>query len=159
MSLTLVTGVTMKHNNNSNGEFRLFSEQLNHIRDSIRDHEKEIETHIEHIRKLRLQQRRYEKCNRLLSENDDDNKPAATRSRSASTNDPKRMALPALLEMIGQQQNKGIRYKDMAVLVKNSGYRSHSKNFSNMVYQALEKLVNKGRFQKDRETLEYTYAG
>lgn len=149
----------MKNSNNSNNSSNTnnFSEELKKIQDSIQEHEQEIETHIEQIKKLRSQQKRYEKCIRLLSENDDDERP--TRSRSASNNDPKRMSLPSLLEMIGQQQSKGIKYKDMAVLVKNSGYRTHSKNFSNMVYQALEKLVHKGKFQKDRETLEYTYAG
>lgn len=146
----------MKHNNNSSPNN--FTEELNKIQESIEEHETQIQTHIEQIKKLRSQQKRYEKCIRLLSENDDDdNKPV--RTRSVSNTDPKRMSLPSLLEMIGQQQSKGIKYKDMAVLVKNSGYRTHSKNFSNMVYQALEKLVHKGKFQKDKDTLEYTYAG
>lgn len=144
--------IYMKHNNNPT-----FTDELRTIQSSIEKHEQEIENNLAEIKKLRNQQRRYEKCIRLLNDTDDEK---TTRSRSE--NDPKRMSLPALLEMIGQNQltkGKKIKYRDMAVLVKNSGYKSFSKDFNNMVYQALEKLVNKGKFNKDKETSEYSYSG
>mgnify|MGYP006279988367 CR=1 FL=1 len=130
-----------------------FEVELNNIIKKIDEHEEEIASHIEEIKKLNKQRKNYEKCIRLLESNEE-----TPRGRRSSKGD-KGLSLPALLETIGQKQSKALKYTELASLVKESGYRSHSRNFSNMVYQALEKLVEKKRFSKEKKTRMYTYIG
>lgn len=72
----------------------------------------------------------------------------------------KGMSLPDLLRTIGQQYaGQKIQYKALAEEVMKTGYNSNSKNFNNMVYQSLQKLVKRGVYTKDVETREYQFIG
>ena len=99
---------------------------------------------------------------------DEDEKPtkrrahARTKSRvnASEVNGEKKMRLPALLTVLGQQNaGRALTYKELAQLVQDSGYASESKNFSNMVYQSLQKLVKRGLYTKNDETREYHFVG
>lgn len=71
----------------------------------------------------------------------------------------KDMQLPDILESIGAQHNKAFKHEELAALVKATGYTSTSKNFSNMIYQCLQKLCKRNTFVKDPETRLYRYIG
>lgn len=71
----------------------------------------------------------------------------------------KSMKLPAVLVQIGQQHPQAMTYQRFVELVKDTGYKSNSNNFSNMIYQCLNKLVSKGQFYKNGETKEYQFTG
>lgn len=75
------------------------------------------------------------------------------------TGDGKTIDLPTLLETIGQNLNKPLALPDFVTLVRESGYSTKAKDFSNMVYQALLKLVKRGKFKKNDETRCYEYVG
>lgn len=96
------------------------------------------------------------------------NKPAkrkaATRTKAhrefSESNGEKKMRLPSLLVVLGQQNaGRALTYKELAEMVQASGYASESKNFSNMVYQSLQKLVKRGVYNKNEETREYHFVG
>lgn len=65
--------------------------------------------------------------------------------------DGKRLDLPTLLETIGSQLGKPTKLDDIVVAVREAGYSSKAKNFSNMVYQAMLKLVHQGIFTKNED--------
>jgi hypothetical protein len=81
------------------------------------------------------------------------------RSVGVATETGKSMKLPALLENIGSQQNRSMKHDEITALVDAAGYKSNSSDLSNMVYQALQKLVKKGSFVKNTETREYQFVG
>lgn len=77
----------------------------------------------------------------------------------AGGEDGKTVDLPTLLETISQQVNKPLKQADFVTLVREAGYTTKAKDFSNMVYQALLKLVRRGTLKKNAETREYACAG
>ena len=85
-------------------------------------------------------------------------RPKATKA-GVPTDDGKMIDLPTLLETIGQNLNKPLALPDFVTLVRESGYTTKAKDFSNMVYQALLKLVKRGKFKKNDETRCYEYVG
>jgi len=74
-------------------------------------------------------------------------------------NKEKRIELPNLLETIIQTHGKPMKHEELVVAARNAGYKSEAKDFSNMVYQCLVKLVKKGTLGKDNEgkNAEYTF--
>jgi len=91
-------------------------------------------------------------------------KAPANKDRSQTIGQPqpsrlKDMQLPEILEAIGAQHNKAFKHEELTALVKATGYTSSSKNFSNMIYQCLQKLCKRGTFVKDAETRLYRYIG
>jgi hypothetical protein len=85
-------------------------------------------------------------------------RPKATKA-GVPTEDGKMIDLPTLLETIGQNLNKPITLPDFVTLVRQYGYTTKAKDFSNMVYQSLLKLVKRGKFKKNDETRCYEYIG
>lgn len=71
----------------------------------------------------------------------------------------KSLDLPTLLETIGQSVDKPLVLSDFVTLVREAGYTTKAKDFSNMVYQALLKLVKRGSFKKNEETRAYEFVG
>jgi len=71
----------------------------------------------------------------------------------------KRIELPGLLETIIQSHGKPMKHEELVVATRNAGYKSNAKDFSNMVYQCLVKLVKKGTLKKANEgkDAEYTF--
>ena len=86
-------------------------------------------------------------------------RPPKAEGEKVARNGEKRIELPALLETIAQQSNKPLLLTDFVAKAREAGYTTNAKDFSNMVYQALLKLVNKGMFRKITETREYEYVG
>lgn len=68
------------------------------------------------------------------------------------------MELPDLLTVIAQEVKKPMQLADFLAVVLASGYQSEAKDKSNMVYQALNKLVKRGTLKKDTDTREYVIA-
>lgn len=62
--------------------------------------------------------------------------------------DGKAIKLPALLKTIGQSLTKPVTMVEIVNMVREAGYKSEAKDYSNMVYQGLTKLVDKGLFTK-----------
>jgi len=101
------------------------------------------------------------------NDSDEDNEKTSKRRvanlsklRRELSDNEKNMKLPSLLIMLGQQNaGRSVTYKELAEMVQESGYSTESKNFSNMVYQSLQKLVNRGFYTKNDETREYQYVG
>lgn len=85
--------------------------------------------------------------------------PKAADRAGVPTDDGKVMDLPTLLETIGQQVNKPLQLADFVTLVREAGYTTKAKDFTNMVYQALLKLVKRGKFERNPETRAYQYVG
>jgi|694.fasta_scaffold00185_49 hypothetical protein len=104
---------------------------------------------------------RHENNPRIVANNDGSEPRRRGRPRKNPSDEVavKSLKLPNLLETIGQQHGKSMRYDDLAILVKSSGYKTNSKDFNNMVYQCLQKLCKKGVFVRNPETQEYHYAG
>jgi len=75
------------------------------------------------------------------------------------TDDGKSVDLPSLLETIAQQVNRPLLLTDFVTLAREAGYTTKAKDFSNMVYQSVLKLVKKGKFKKNEETRAYEYVG
>lgn len=73
--------------------------------------------------------------------------------------DGKSIDLPSLLETIAQQVDRPLLLADFVTLAREAGYTTKAKDFSNMVYQAVLKLVKKGLFKKNDETRAYEYVG
>jgi len=71
----------------------------------------------------------------------------------------KRIELPGLLETIIQSHGKPMKHQELVVATRNAGYKSKARDFSNMVYQCLVKLVKKGTLKKANEgkDAEYTF--
>lgn len=89
-------------------------------------------------------------------------RPAQVKSPAlapAGGEDGKTVDLPTLLATISQQVNKPLKQADFVTLVREAGYTTKAKDFSNMVYQALLKLVRRGTLTKNTEKREYVYAG
>lgn len=85
-------------------------------------------------------------------------KGSKNKPKEAMTSDEgKPVDLPTLLETIGQEVNKPLTCADFVTLVRESGYKTKAKDFSNMVYQALLKLVKRGTFKKNEETRAYEF--
>lgn len=78
---------------------------------------------------------------------------------AAVSSDGKNIRLPQLLVSIGQQQSSPVKLEELCKLVKEHGYESNASNFSNMVYQSLQKLIKKGFFARNNETREYAFTG
>lgn len=92
------------------------------------------------------------------------NKNGNGRKRGAGglqTQDGKKMDLPTLLETISQQVGKPLKMADFVTLARQAGYKTDAKDFNNMVYQCLTKLVKRGRFRKDTsdEGIAYQFVG
>ncbi len=66
--------------------------------------------------------------------------------------------LPDLLTAIAQEVGKPMRLPDYLAVVLASGYQSEAKDKSNMVYQALNKLVKRGTLVKNPDNGEYAIA-
>jgi len=75
------------------------------------------------------------------------------------TSEGKHVRLPQLLINIGQQLDGPAKLEQICALVKSAGYESNASDFSNMVYQALQKLIKKGDFARNSETREYAFTG
>jgi hypothetical protein len=84
---------------------------------------------------------------------------AATKAAGVATDDGKSVDLPTLLETIAQQVNRPLLLADFVTLARQAGYTTKAKDFSNMVYQSVLKLVKKGLFRKNDETRAYEYVG
>jgi len=94
------------------------------------------------------------------SEEKKSKRTARTRSADNRTNETgKQMKLPDLLKQIGQQHSHPMKYHMFAQFVQESGYKTNSVNLNSMVYQALQKLVDRNVFSKNPETREYQYIG
>lgn len=78
---------------------------------------------------------------------------------AAVSSDGKNIRLPQLLVSIGQQQSSPVKLEELCKLVKEAGYESNASNFSNMVYQSLQKLIKKGFFARNSDTREYAFTG
>jgi hypothetical protein len=74
-----------------------------------------------------------------------------------STDDGKSIDLPTLLVSLAQNVNKPLLLADFVTLAREAGYTTKAKDFSNMVYQAVLKLVKKGLFKKNDETRAYEF--
>ena len=74
-----------------------------------------------------------------------------------STEDGKSVDLPTLLVTLAQDVNKPLLLPDFVTLAREAGYTTKAKDFSNMVYQAVLKLVKKGVFKKNDETRAYEF--
>jgi hypothetical protein len=87
------------------------------------------------------------------------NKPkeATQGGEGEAAQDGKTPDLPTLLVTFGQQINKPMSNADYVKLVLEAGYKSEAKDFSNMVYQALQKLVKRGTFKKNEETRQFEF--
>ena len=86
-------------------------------------------------------------------------KPTRVKAATPAPAQANALALPNLLETISQQMNKPLKLADFVTLVREAGYTTEAKDFSNMVYQALLKLVRRGTLKKNAETRGYVYAG
>ena len=86
------------------------------------------------------------------------NKNKAPKAPKSDSEDGKSVDLPTLLETIAQQVNRPLIIAEFVKLARESGYTTKSKDFSNMVYQAVLKLTKKGTFTKNAETRTYEYA-
>ena len=73
------------------------------------------------------------------------------------TDDGKSIDLPTLLVSLAQNVNKPLLLADFVTLAREAGYTTKAKDFSNMVYQAVLKLVKKGLFKKNDETRAYEF--
>lgn len=71
----------------------------------------------------------------------------------------KNIRLPQLLINIGQQLDAPAKLEQICALVKSAGYESNASDFSNMVYQGLQKLIKKGVFARNSDTREYAFTG
>lgn len=69
-----------------------------------------------------------------------------------------RTSLADILCQIGQETKSELLLADIVKKAREAGYETKSKNFSNMVYQALIKLMNAGKFNRNNDTMGYTYA-
>lgn len=67
--------------------------------------------------------------------------------------------LPTLLERIAAEQKRPLKIADFVALARQAGYQTEAKDFPNMVYQALLKLVKRGVLEKDQESRDYHYVG
>lgn len=67
--------------------------------------------------------------------------------------------LPTLLSHIAETQNRPLKLADFVQLARAAGYTSDAKDFPNMVYQSLLKLVKRGVLEKDQESRDYHYIG
>lgn len=74
-----------------------------------------------------------------------------------SSDDGKSVDLQSLLQTIAQETAKPLMIKDFVALSLQSGYTTKAKDFSNIVYQSVLKLVKKGVFRKDSETRAYEF--
>jgi hypothetical protein len=83
----------------------------------------------------------------------------AVKAAGVATDDGKSVDLPTLLETIAQQVNRPLLLADFVTLAREAGYTTKAKDFSNMVYQSVLKLVKKGLFKKNEETRAYEYVG
>jgi len=83
----------------------------------------------------------------------------AAKAAGVATDDGKSVDLPTLLETIAQQVNRPLLLADFVTLAREAGYTTKAKDFSNMVYQSVLKLVKKGLFKKNEETRAYEYVG
>lgn len=86
-------------------------------------------------------------------------KVATEGAEANEDNDGKSVDLQTLLETIAQQVNRPLLLADFVTLARQAGYTTKAKDFSNMVYQSVLKLVKKGLFKKNEETRAYEYIG
>jgi hypothetical protein len=75
------------------------------------------------------------------------------------TDDGKQPDLPTLLAQIAAEQQRPLKIADFVSLARAAGYQTDAKDFPNMVYQALLKLVKRGILEKDQESRDYHYVG
>lgn len=78
-------------------------------------------------------------------------------ANDSNDDDGKSIDLQSLLSTIAQQTGKPLLIKDFVALALESGYTTKAKDFSNIVYQSVLKLVKKGVFQKNTETRAYEF--
>lgn len=69
----------------------------------------------------------------------------------AKDSDGKKANLGDLLQSICKTSNKPLKIDELTILVRESGYASKSKDFGNMVYQAVRKLVEAGVLTKNED--------
>jgi hypothetical protein len=67
--------------------------------------------------------------------------------------------LPSLLTHIAETENRPLKLADFVQLARRAGYNTTAKDFPNMVYQALLKLVKRKVLEKDQTTRDYHYVG
>lgn len=84
-------------------------------------------------------------------------KGAKNKPKEVVEGDDKSIDLPTLLETISQQVSRPLTCADFVTLVRESGYKTKAKDFSNMIYQALLKLIKRGKFKKNEETRAYEF--
>lgn len=84
-------------------------------------------------------------------------KNVAKVAADGAADDGKSVDLQSLLQNIAQQTDKPLMIKDFVSLSLQSGYTTKAKDFSNIVYQSVLKLVKKGVFRKDSETRAYEF--
>lgn len=80
-------------------------------------------------------------------------RPPGSKSKpkeEGAADDGKGYGLPALLEQIATQVDKPLTLADFVKLALETGYTSKAVDFSNMVYQSLRKMTEKGVFEKSR---------
>lgn len=88
-----------------------------------------------------------------------DRKRGRPKKVQVTTDDGKQMDLPHLLETIAQEVGRPLKQSDFVTLVREAGYKSQAKDFSNMIYQSLLKLVKRGVLEKDSDNRTYTFSG
>lgn len=88
------------------------------------------------------------------------NAPATPKTEAVADDGEKKMKLPQLLEQIGREAKRSLKYDEIVQMVKDNGYTSAAKDYNNMVYQCLLKLVKGNVFTKTGEgkDAEYTIA-
>ena len=81
------------------------------------------------------------------------------RQSTAGTGTGEWKDLPSLLSHIAETQNRPLKLADFVQLARSAGYNTQAKDFPNMVYQSLLKLVKRGVLEKDQESRDYHYIG
>ena len=67
---------------------------------------------------------------------------------AAQPAEEKSLKLPALLRALGPTINKAATIAELVNMVKEAGYKSDAKDYHNMVYQGIQKLVTTGEYRK-----------
>jgi hypothetical protein len=76
-------------------------------------------------------------------------RPKAENGKPKKKSGERAGSLPALLMEIAQKSKKPLKIEDFVTRVLEGGYKSDAKNFSNIVYQNLTKLVKSKRLEKE----------
>lgn len=82
--------------------------------------------------------------------------PRPVPSAPRSVRDTTKLDLPAILTTSATEHQQPLRIADFVRLARQAGYITGAKDFPNMVYQAILKLVRRGVLRKDRDNGSYS---